>query len=119
MKILIDFDGVIHKYSEGWRDGWPYDPPMEGARHALNCLVAAGHQVTIFTARIVRYEGSISSVMVDAIEAWLAYYGFPKMLITRFKEPADLYIDDRGFRFESWDDLRLKILLRELEDEKS
>ena len=37
-QIGVDFDGVIHKCSKGFYDGTVYDPPIEGAREALERL---------------------------------------------------------------------------------
>src|SRR3546814_17831472 len=31
MTVALDFDGVIHRYSKGWRGGVIHDPPMPGA----------------------------------------------------------------------------------------
>ena len=36
--ISIDFDRVIHKYSEGWKDGTIYDEPVDGAIEAIKRL---------------------------------------------------------------------------------
>lgn len=33
--ICLDFDGIIHKYSEGWQNGMIYDYPIDGVREAL------------------------------------------------------------------------------------
>ncbi len=38
LKIAVDFDGVIHRYSKGWHDGTIYDPPMDGCYDAMNQL---------------------------------------------------------------------------------
>lgn len=48
--------------------------------------------------------GAGPSVGTFAIRAWLKHYGFPEEMqtceITHKKTHADLYIDDRGWRFE-------------------
>jgi phosphoglycolate phosphatase-like HAD superfamily hydrolase len=49
--IAIDFDGVIHEYSEGWGDGSIYDPPITGSIEALNNLVGLGYNIFIFSSR--------------------------------------------------------------------
>ena len=37
--LLIDFDGVVHGYSEGYKDGTIYDKPMEGVEEALKLKI--------------------------------------------------------------------------------
>ena len=51
MKTLaVDFDGVIHKYSDGYRDGTIYDKPKENAIKALKKLCEQ-YNVVIMTSR--------------------------------------------------------------------
>lgn len=102
--IALDFDGVIHAYSEGWRDGSIYDDPVPGALEALRILLTK-YCVFIFTAR------NPAQVM-----AWLSVHGFAVdsdngsptwntpgvILVTNRKLPASIYVDDRGLRFWSW-----------------
>jgi hypothetical protein len=106
--VAVDFDGVIHAYSKGWQDGAIYDDPVPGAFEALRALMD-DYAVVIHTSRD-QYQ----------VEGWLAAHGFSCMidnesgdpgfwneqgvlLVSRRKYPAIAYIDDRGIRFESWD----------------
>lgn len=112
--IAIDFDGVIHQYSAGWGDGSVYDDPVAGAFEALHKLMGR-FAVFIFTSR-----------NTNQVAYWLAANGFnvttddtefkhdrewngkfwdvPNvLLITNRKLGAEVYIDDRGLRFETWE----------------
>jgi hypothetical protein len=40
------------------------------------------------------------------VARWLAEHGFPPMILTRVKPIAVAYIDDRGWRFTNWPDVR-------------
>jgi len=90
-KVLVDFDGVIHRYSKGWADGATYDPPMPGALEALEQMELDGYEVVIFSTRDA-----------DQIKAWLLVWRFPIYRVTNVKEPAVAQIDDRAIRFVDW-----------------
>jgi len=94
--IGLDFDGVIHKYSKGWEDGSIYDEPIKGTEYALVSLLDMGFDLFIFTARDNKNE----------IPKWLETNFEDKRIhsikVTDKKLPAQLYIDDRGLRFENW-----------------
>jgi len=94
--IGLDFDGVIHRYSEGWKDGSIYDKPIQGTEEALSSLLDKGFKLFIFTARDNK----------DEIPNWLETHFKDERLynikVTDKKLPAQLYIDDRGLRFENW-----------------
>ncbi len=89
--IALDFDGVLHRYSQGWKDGSIYDDPVYGAVDACRELKRRGYELVVFTAR--RNED---------IPDWLVRHGFPPMPVTNTKPPALFYIDDRAIRFERW-----------------
>ena len=98
--ICIDFDGTLHDYKHpvpGRRMG----PPVEGALDAVRMFQAAGFRVLICTANDTAH-----------IPAWLAYYRFPELPIVTRKPLADIYIDDRGFRFEGWNSTTFKAVSR-------
>lgn len=90
-RVLVDFDGVIHAYSQGWADGTVYDQPMVGARPALQMMEDAGYEVVIFSTRDA-----------EQIVAWLAANDFPAYRVTNVKEPAVAQIDDRAIHFQTW-----------------
>lgn len=108
--IAVDFDGVIHKYSEGWKDGSIYDVPIKDAIEGIRRLQKQ-YAVFIHTTR------DPSTVAI-----WLSDHGLNcvidvegpnhrrefwtdqgTLLITQRKLPAIAYIDDRAYLFRSWD----------------
>jgi hypothetical protein len=107
--VAVDFDKVIHTYDRGWQDGTIYGELMPGAVVGLTRLMQQ-HAVFILTSRKPR-------PVADWIERQSGYgiecttrvprKGFwdrrGYLLVTNRKLPAVAYIDDRGIRFESWD----------------
>lgn len=95
--LAIDFDGVIHKYSNGWQGGVIYDDPIEGAIESILKLMES-YEVVIFTSRDD----------LNAVRLWLESKcdfesrGFKVPVITNQKPIAIAYIDDRGIRFTDW-----------------
>ena len=95
MIIAIDFDGVVHKYSKGWKgEDEVYDPPNEGAIEALTDLKNKGHRLVIFSCRPVK-----------PIWKWLKEHKIDNLIsrVTNTKPIAKIYIDDRGYKFNSWE----------------
>jgi hypothetical protein len=110
--IVIDFDGVIHRYSLGWRDGTIYDAPVEGALEGLMNLIRADYAVVICSTR-----------EAPQIVSWLNALGHPGLVaremradqkfwdvrgvvgVTNRKVAGIAYIDDRGIRFTNWRDM--------------
>lgn len=99
--VLVDFDGVIHRYGKGWQDGSTYDDPMEGAKETLQELTDIGYNVVIFTTRD---SGQIYE--------YLRKYQFPRYRVTNVKEPAVAMIDDRAIHFTDWTDAKHQLLQR-------
>lgn len=93
--IAIDFDGVIHRYSKGWKGmDNAYDPPSDGAIEAIKRLKSQGYHLVVFSSR-----------QTDVIKKWLEKYELSEYFddVTNTKVPAKVYIDDRGYRFTSWE----------------
>lgn len=118
--VAIDFDGVIHKYSQGWHDGTCYDDPMDGALESVRELM--GHRpVVVFTARpvvpvadwLAKHAPDIP-LYVDTATA-LEYWDNPDvLLVTNRKVVAKHYIDDRAIRHVEWP--RSMAMIRMAED---
>lgn len=49
--VVLDFDGVIHDYSDGWQGPEPTGTLIRGAYNAIIQLKAAGVRVEIFSTR--------------------------------------------------------------------
>lgn len=97
--LCVDFDGVVHSYTSGWKGaGIITDPPVPGALKWL--AKAAEHwDVQIYSSRSSQPGG------VEAMAAWLAIWSnnegvrltlsFPEQ-----KPAAFLTIDDRAVCFD-------------------
>ena len=103
--IAIDFDGVIHRNSKGFHDGTIYDKPVKGTKRSLKKLYNMGFNLIIFTCKARNDRVLINGkTAVEMIWEWLEKYELDKYIlnITNEKPRALCYIDDKGIRFENW-----------------
>lgn len=94
-KIAIDFDSTIHD-PFNVKKGYKMGQPVPGAVDALTYLKDQGHYIIIFPTWADNMQRR------KAIVDWLNYFKVPFDDITSVKPDADLYIDNRGLRFETW-----------------
>jgi hypothetical protein len=113
LRVAIDFDGVIHHYRENARGGGQTaidDTPTPGAIEWLEGLLHANVDVWLYTSRLAKEGMHCShlrarSLVTLAMAGWLSKHGLSadalhRLEFTGEKVPADVYVDDRGFRFE-------------------
>ncbi len=102
--ICLDFDGVIHSYTSGWKGARNIpDPPVEGAFLFMLQALQDGYDVVIHSSR-ARYFGGIF-----AMKSWLEHHAgscwdtmgpsLCQVRFVRWKPPAVLTIDDRAVTF--------------------
>lgn len=92
--LAIDFDGVIHKYSKGFKGlDNAYDEPTDGTKDALQKLKDRGYILKILSSR-----------PKEVILPWLKKYELDSYIeeVSNHKFPATVYIDDRGYQFNDW-----------------
>jgi hypothetical protein len=105
--LAVDFDGVIHRYSKGWRDGTIYDEPTPGTTAALAALME-DYCVFVHTSRdpdtVAEWlaERFPYPVLVDDGSAGPFWDKRRTLLVTNRKLGAVAYIDDRAIRFTDW-----------------
>lgn len=110
--LCLDFDGVIHMYSSGWKGAAVIpDAPVPGA---LEFIIQASEKfsVNIFSSRSHQQGG------IQAMKMWLDYWQVDRELrpdiriseIVHFpteKPPAHITLDDRAVTFNgTWPDLK-------------
>jgi len=94
--IAVDFDNVIYDHDGKWRNGELTRGPVPGAREALAGLATAGHTIIINSTRNWHKRHR------ERMAAWMDERGIPYHEIASHKPNADLYIDDKALRFETW-----------------
>ena len=105
-QVAIDFDGVVHGNSKGFHDGTVYDPPIEGSIEAIKWFKSQGYDIVLFTAKVKPDRPLVNGKTgEELIWEWLTKYKIDTYIkeITCEKPRAICYIDDRGIRFESWE----------------
>lgn len=102
--LCLDFDGVIHSYTSGWKGARTIpDPPVPGALDFISEALHQGWDVVIHSSR-ARYFGGIS-----AMRAWLRKHAgnqwdtmgpsFYDVRFARWKPAATITLDDRALTF--------------------
>jgi len=105
LQIAIDFDGVIHRNSKGFYDGTVYDKPIKGAIEAIKIL-SKKYTIVVFTAKAKSDRPLVNGKTGEQLVwDWLVKYKLDSYIkeVTSEKPRAICYIDDRGVRFESWE----------------
>tara|TARA_R110002124_G_scaffold116400_9_gene272887 strand:+ start:27687 stop:28667 length:981 start_codon:yes stop_codon:yes gene_type:complete len=111
VNIGIDFDGVIHKCSLGYYDGTIYDDPVEGAYEALE-EISKKYTIIMYTCKARSDRGLVNGKSgTELVWDWLKKHDMSKFVskVTAEKPRAVCYIDDKGFRFESWSNTLLQL----------
>ena|ERR1700722_1910798 len=108
MKICIDIDGVL---CELRRPDQTYAEvrPLPGAVEKMKSLKQAGNYLILCTARHMATCNSNVGLVVarqgKTLLDWLAKNEIPYDEIWFGKPHADVYVDDNGFRFTSWNEI--------------
>jgi len=98
--LCVDFDGVIHSYTSGWKGECNIpDPPVEGAFDWLAGLILSGKfAICIYSSRS-KFPGAI-----DAMKKWFNDHNLIQSYIDLLQFPTEkpsafLTIDDRAICF--------------------
>tara|TARA_Y100001963_G_scaffold151073_1_gene233277 strand:+ start:4167 stop:4586 length:420 start_codon:yes stop_codon:yes gene_type:complete len=113
--LSLDFDGVIHDDylrsaggddGDEMYDGTIYGEPFDGVEEALEQL-SKQYRIVVYTCKANPARPLIEGKTgVELIQEWLKEYNLDKYISSiEFEKPhARYYIDDKGYRFESWED---------------
>lgn len=96
MILAIDFDDTIHD-PRNRKAGYKLGKPMPGAAAALTELARNGHTIVVHSVWADTPAGQ------EQIRKWMQFFHLPCHNVTAKKPAAEVYIDDRGYRFTSWD----------------
>lgn len=101
--LSIDFDGVIHSYSSGWKGAHVIpDDPVPGAIEALHRYLDAGYVVAIFSSRSKSLRGrwAMKRWMTEAASRYYHREDFKYVSATEAAcVGMDLVSDDAGRAF--------------------
>lgn len=112
--LCLDFDGVIHSYSSGWKGAREIpDPPVDGALIFIKRATDHFH-VNIYSSRtaqdgVIAMQKWLEAAYMDDLH-WSAReaYDFVRteLFWPRAKPPAMVTIDDRAITFDgTWPEM--------------
>lgn len=105
--IAFDFDGVIHKYSQGWKDGSIYDEYNPEVMDLILVLTKIDIPVFICSTRSPKQikkwwdkQGFI--LKTEVIKSKYQFWNKVGVIgITNIKLPAQVYVDDRAYKYKN------------------
>jgi len=104
--IAIDFDGVIHNDYLGYNDGTIYGKPIEGSIESIKRL-SENYILKIYSCKSNPNRPLVDEKTgTDLIWEWLEKHGIKEKIsdVVWGKPNAVIYIDDKGYRFQNWND---------------
>ena len=112
MRICIDLDGTIcetRRADENYSDV----KPLKDVISSIQKYKEDGHEIIIYTSRHMKTcnnnIGKIIALQSKVVIEWLTKHQIPFDEINFGKPLADLYIDDKGIKFEDWNTVNKKI----------
>lgn len=111
MRLCIDIDGTLCELRQA-HQSYADVVPLPGAVEQLKALRSAGHYIILATARHMKTcEANVGMVIArqgKILLQWLEDHQIEYDEIWFGKPNADIYIDDRGYRFNgNWHDINL------------
>jgi hypothetical protein len=95
VRLCFDLDGTICPAVA--EEDFLTVEPFVGAKEVLKTLKESGHTVIIYTARDPKWK--------SITEFWLQDKGIPCDELIMGKPFANIYIDNKGYRFTRWSDI--------------
>jgi hypothetical protein len=92
--VCLDFDDTLCAHD---------DSPMPGTREALAELKSRGVRLVVSSARFSPIYGELNAIRVGNVQAWLDGEGIEVDAVSIEVPDADLYVDDRAWRWTSWE----------------
>lgn len=107
--IAVDFDGVIHSYRGGYKDGTIYDEPMPGAFEGLKRLMRFACVYILSTrspSQIAEWMAAKCDIPCVALPSGAVQWRKPGVIgVTNEKLLCTHIVDDRAVRFTNWTDI--------------
>ena len=104
-KFRFDLDGTI---CENKLEDQTYEDlkPIKGSVETIQKLKKEGHYLIIYTARnMATYNNNLGKIIANQSKVvidWLEKFKIPYDELHFGKPVADFYIDDKGYKLESW-----------------
>lgn len=109
--IAIDFDGVLHDDDKGFHDGTIYGNLIPGTKNALK-LLSKTYKLILYTCKANPLRPLVDNKNgIELIWQWLKQHELDEFIsdITFGKPNAFIYIDDKGYKFNNWEQTLMDI----------